>query len=247
MSALPFKRTSGRIEFNPGRMSVWSGTAGHGKSLLLGQVILGFLDQDEKVFLASLKDSSSDALKKIFRQAIGKRKTDQNELQALQMTLAGNLYITDKKTSQTAGKVVSAALRAVKLLGVKHVVIDYLECLGSDEENQWAISELKSMAKEFGIHVHLVMQPAAPAKEYTIPTNDDIRRNGEIIDQADNVLVVWRNLHKEKDLAEGKPTFAHDPDALLLCDKSSTGWHGITTLWLDKESLRFADNLLGIV
>ncbi len=40
-------------DFGPGEVSVWSGFNGHGKSLLLGQVILGMVQQGRSVCIAS--------------------------------------------------------------------------------------------------------------------------------------------------------------------------------------------------
>src|SRR5574343_1353891 len=50
---LPWGKTLEHIGFRPGEVSLWAGTNGSGKSMLLSHVVLGLLRQKERACIAS--------------------------------------------------------------------------------------------------------------------------------------------------------------------------------------------------
>ncbi len=68
----------------------------------------------------------------------------------------------------------------------------------------------------------------------------DVKGSGSITDQVDNVLLVWRNKPKERDVQAGKKVADGEPDALLICEKQRNGeWEGRFTLWFDRDSQQY--------
>ena len=52
-SSIPWDDRGLRIGLRPAEVSVWAGVNGHGKSLLLGQVVLSLINQNKKCLVAS--------------------------------------------------------------------------------------------------------------------------------------------------------------------------------------------------
>ena len=59
------------FEFRTGEVSVWTGYNGHGKSLLLSQVLLGLMAQGERVVVFSGEMTPERQLKRMVKQATG--------------------------------------------------------------------------------------------------------------------------------------------------------------------------------
>jgi hypothetical protein len=48
-------KAKGKIEFRPGEVSLWAGINGHGKSMVISQVVLDLMVQDEKLLSMSFE------------------------------------------------------------------------------------------------------------------------------------------------------------------------------------------------
>jgi twinkle protein len=102
------------------------------------------------------------------------------------------------------------------------------------------VDELTAIARDHGMHIHLVHHIRKPATEDHKPNKYDYKGSGAITDQVDNVISVWRNKAKEKKREAGGQVDARDPDALLICDKQRNGeWEGNIGLWFDPASQQF--------
>ncbi len=128
--------------------------------------------------------------------------------------------------------------------GITHFFVDSLmKCVaGEDDYNgqKRFVDELTSIARDYGIHIHLVHHIRKPADESHKPGKYDYKGTGAITDQVDNVISVWRNKPKEKKRDEGKPVEDKEPDALLICDKQRNGeWEGSIGLWFHKDSMQY--------
>ena len=65
---LPWSRMANKIALRPGEVSVWIGFNGHGKSLLLGQVVLSLCTQGERCCVASFEMRPRKTLARMARQ-----------------------------------------------------------------------------------------------------------------------------------------------------------------------------------
>ena len=92
--------------------------------------------------------------------------------------------------------------------GITHFFVDSLmKCVsGEDDYNgqKLFVDELTAIARDHGIHIHLVHHIRKPSDESHKPSKYDYKGSGSITDQVDNVISVWRNKAKEKKRDEGK-------------------------------------------
>lgn len=130
---------------------------------------------------------------------------------------------------------------------VQHFVIDSLMKCGLSEDDyngqKAFIDALTVIARDSGIHVHLVAHSRKSQNELAPPNKMDVKGTGSITDQVDNVVTVWRNKSKERAIEDGKHDQDKTPDELLICDKQRNGeWEGKIALWFHRESQQFIEN-----
>jgi twinkle protein len=122
-----------------------------------------------------------------------------------------------------------------------------MKCVrGEDDYNgqKSFVDELTACARDYSVHIHLVAHLKKGETDERLPTRMDIKGSGAISDLVDNVLIVWRNKKKERDIEAGRQVNEGDPDSVLICDKQRNGdWEGRIKLWYNKTSLKFADQL----
>ncbi len=254
---MPWRKTHALVQFRPGEVSVWGGANGNGKSLVTGQVALSLCAQDEKVCIASFEMKPEKTLERMARQwstfntgdpaFAGSSEAMRQFLEVYEQfrdwTL-GRMWLYDQQGTVTASQVCAVVRYCAKELGVTHFFVDSLmKCVaGEDDYNgqKAFVDELTAIARDNGIHVHLVHHIRKPANESHLPNKYDYKGSGAITDQVDNVISVWRNKDKEKNIAAGKKVSADEPDAKLICDKQRNGeWEGIIGLWFDRASQQF--------
>jgi twinkle protein len=121
-----------------------------------------------------------------------------------------------------------------------------MKCVsGEDDYNAQKafVDAITALARDHGVHIHLVHHIRKLANEETMPNKNDVKGTGAIADKVDNVLLVWRNKKKEHDDQAGKTIDAKTPDAMLMCEKQRNGeaedWF---SLWYHPESQQFVEN-----
>lgn len=77
------------------------------------------------------------------------------------------------------------------------------------------VTELAGFTRDTGVHLHLVAHPRKQ-QGHDSPQAHDIKGSGHIRDNADNVLVVWRNREMEKAMEEGKDVSKMIPAKLIV-------------------------------
>lgn len=252
-AVLPWSKTQENLRFRPGEVTLWSGMNGHGKSLVIGQMCLGFLTQGQKVSIASFEMRPVTTLARICRQATGCAKPEPDEIRGFHEATDNALYLYDQLGSVKPEQVLAVARFCADKLGVKHYVIDSLMKCGVPEDGPNAfnaqkefIDKLCSVAKDTGLHIHLVAHSRKQKDEMAPPGKMDVKGSGSITDQVDNVITVWRNKAKEKEFAEKGVSQVAEPDCMLLCDKQRNGeWEGRVGLWFIPSALQFVENSMG--
>ena len=244
---LPWDRTHGAIRFRPGEVTLWGGMNGHGKSLLLGQACIGFVAQDRRVCIASMEMKPLTTLARICRQAEGCCKPSVEFIRDFHDFTGDRLWLYDQQGTVHSEKMLAVIRYAADKLKIHHFVIDSLmKCgMGEDDYNgqKAFIDSLTSIARDTGIHVHLVAHSKKKADEFSPPGKMDVKGSGSITDQVDNVITVWRNKKKEADIDDGKTNALHDPDALMIVDKQRNGeWEGKVRLWFVSGALQFVES-----
>jgi twinkle protein len=114
-----------------------------------------------------------------------------------------------------------------------------MKCVrGEDDYNgqKSFVDELTAIARDYGMHVHLVHHIKKLENELKRPDKFDVKGTGAITDQVDNVLLVWRN-------KADKRTPQDDEDAnLIVCKQRNGEWEGRIKLWFDRGSQQFVES-----
>lgn len=256
-AVMPWRKTHGQIQFRPGEVTIWGGANGQGKSLVTGQVALSLCSQGEKVCIASFEMKPMKTLERMGRQWSGEN-PDHPAFRGMEEATArmvdlyeqfrdwttGKLWLYDQQGTVSASQVCAVVRYCAKERGITHFFVDSLMKCVADEDDyngqKRLVDELTAIARDYGIHVHLVHHIKKPANEDHKPTKYDYKGSGAITDQVDNVISVWRNKVKEKAREDGKMVSEQEPDALLICDKQRHGeWEGKIGLWFHRDSMQY--------
>lgn len=251
---LPWEKTHKLFWIRRGEVTLWAGINGHGKSAVTGMVASSLVSQSEKVCVASFEMKPRVTLHRMVRQFMGLNDTEPHEdeipvLKDVYEQFAGlcqsNLWLYDQQGTVDVERVVSVTRYCFKELGVKHMFIDSLMKCVKDEDDyngqKRIVDELTALARDYDAHVHLVHHLRKTGRETDQPDKSDVKGSGAIVDQVDNLMLVWRNKAKELDADAGKVVSRDDPDTVVFCRKqrNGTGWEGPIRLWFNKESLQY--------
>jgi len=253
---LPWEKTHNLFAFRPGEVTLWAGVNGHGKSLMTGLTTLSLMAQDERSCIASFEMKPRKTLERMSRQWSGQRPAGEWMRDEQVLATYRDLYeqfgaFTDKRLwlYDQQGTVKTDVILGVMRycaaeLRIRQFVLDSLmKCVqGEDDYNgqKRFVDEVTAIARDTGMHVHLVHHLRKLGSESDIPDKSDVKGTGAISDQVDNMLLVWRNKKKESDQHAGKTVAVDEPDARLICCKQRNGeWEGRIALWFDAESQQY--------
>lgn len=244
---MPWRKTHGNIRFRPGEVTLWAGMNGHGKSLVLGQVVLGFIAEKQRACIASMEMKPMISLARICRQANGSPLPDADFIRRFHSATDGLLWLYDQQGTVRPDMMLAVVRYCADRLRVDHFVIDSLMKCGIDEDDfnrqKRFIDSLTAVARDTGIHVHVVAHSRKKADEHSPPGKMDVKGTGSITDQVDNVMTVWRNKRKEADAQSGEMRSSRDPDAMVICDKQRNGeWEGRIGLWYLPAAMQFVED-----
>lgn len=247
---LPWSKTHDLIRFREGEVTVWAGINGHGKSLVAGLIAMAFTNQERKVCIASLEMKPVRTLLRMLKQASMSATPTTAVKNRFIEWLRGKLYIYDHIGVMDVEVLFGAIKWTAEQLGVKHFFIDNLGlCIkrADDLSEQKAfIVRCMTLAKECGIHIHVVHHIKKLENEYQVPGKFDIKGGGEIVDYVDQAIIVYRNKKKEESVA--RSTFKGEDvpddvkkmsDALLNVVKNRDDFEGRIHLWYDPHSLQY--------
>lgn len=239
-AGLPWSKTHEVVRLRPGELSIWGGINGHGKSVLLGQVILWNL-LEEPALIASMEMKPAQTMHRLACQAIGRRPSPEEIMDWLPK-IQGTLFIYDQLDSVKADRILGMVHYAASQLKVSHIVIDSLTKCGITRDDYAAqtrfVDKLQWAAKRYNVHIHLVCHMRKGENEDKSPGKFDIRGAAEISDLADNVFVVHRNKGKEAAqkaeefgaiLPKAQQDKLKEPDSWLTLAKNRHG--GVEDCW----------------
>lgn len=239
---LPWPKTHDYIRLRPGELSLWAGINGHGKSLILGQIIL-WLPYAVKSVIASLEMPVAATAARMCRQTLPSGNPSRQYLEQFADS-AGNLWLYDQVQTVKTERMLALCMYAGQILGADHIVIDSLVKCGIAQDDYPRQKEfadaLCQLAKAYQMHIHLVHHMRKGRHEDDPPDKMDIKGAGELTDLADNVFIMHRNKRKERQMENGQHVEELDPDAELWCLKQRHGeWEGKVNLYFDKHSHQY--------
>lgn len=242
--ALRLDRDLDWFEFRTGELTVWTGYNGHGKSLMLSQVLLGLMAQGERCVVFSGEMTPERQLKRLSKQAAGLDRPTLAYLDQVGNWLHDKLWIFNVVGSSAIDRLLAVFLYANKRYGTRHFVIDSLMMTDVPEDGpgamtaqKEAVRKLCDFAKRNACHLHLVAHPRKGADESKGPGKLDVAGSSKITDGADNVFTVWSALKDEAD-AEADPD---KPDGKLELRKQRNGdvQHFTHWVWFNKAAQQF--------
>lgn len=250
---LPFGQYVAAVDFAPGAVTVWAGANGHGKSMVISQVMLGFMQQGYRCGLASFEMLPEALNKRLILQAYG-GVPDENYVKDFLGWCNDKLWYADVRGSASNKDVLGVVRYAALENKVQHFFIDNLMCCVSGEDDYNGqkdfVFALCDMARELGIHIHIVHHVRKLQDEKTIPGKFDIKGSGAITDRVDNVIIVYRNKRKEAELQKSDKEItlekrqewlkAYDC-SLIVCKVREGGEEATIRLWFYRDANSYHD------
>jgi twinkle protein len=193
-----------KIGFRDGELSIWTGISGHGKSNLLLQVAMEAAAYGHKVAIASMEMPGHKTLIQAVKMGspFGPERLTPDLTRHLLERLGNRLWIFDLLGSVQLARLLDLMEYAARRYAVTHFVVDSLMKLDVSSEDYEAqrvtLNSLVSFARQNSAHVHLVCHARKQADENKNPGKMDVKGSGDIINQGDNILSVWRNKAKEE-------------------------------------------------
>lgn len=249
---LPWEKTHAHFAFRPGETTLWVGVNGHGKSLITGLATLSLIAQSEPSCIASFEMKPPKTLERMARQWSGRQwlrdalslESQRDVYEQFKVFTDRYLWLYDQQGTVKQQTILGVMRYCGVELGIKQFFVDSLmKCVrGEDDYNGQKnfVDEVTAIARDTGMHVHLVHHLRKLDRETDQPDKSDAKGSGAIVDQVDNMLIVWRNKKKEIEKEAGKLVSSDEPDARLICCKQRNGeWEGRFALWFDPDSQQF--------
>ena len=230
------------FEFRPGELTVWTGYNGHGKSLMLNQIMVGIMDQGERMCVFSGEMTPARQCKRMAKQLGGVDRPAPQYLDAMETWIRGRAWLFDLVGTASIDRLLTVFGYAFKRYGIRHFVIDSLmmtdvleDGAGAMTSQKDAMRKLAAFSRGNNVHVHLVAHPRKGRDESDAPGKMDIAGSGKITDAADNVFSVW-SAQKEEGQQDDKP------DAMLELFKNRNGevQHRKLYLYFNKSCMQFS-------
>jgi len=252
------------LQFKPGEVTLWAGANGHGKSLIISQVELGFMQQGYRCGVASFEMLPEALNSRMILQAAGGLPSPQYAKDFIHWA-TDKLWYADVRGTASMSDVQGIVKYAALENKCHHFFIDNLMCCvsGEDDYNSQKdfVFKLCEMARAHGIHIHVVHHIRKLESEEKIPGKYDIKGTGAITDRVDNVVLVYRNKMKERVVKEegakaenerrmkdGKPLLDDAKawsDAQVIVVKNRDGGEEATVrLWYHNEGNSFHERQL---
>ncbi len=230
---LPWKMRKRPVRFQRGEVTILTGMNGHGKTLVLLQIMIAAMSQGERVCIGSFEIHPRKTLYRMARQALGKELPERAEVRGCLEWFDGKLWIFDVLGTASTARILEVFRYARCRYGVTSFIIDSLLKCGINSEDYPAqkkfLDQLNDFVNETNTHVVLIAHARKGQDEATPPGKFDVKGSGDITDLASNVWSCWRNKLKESDLLKleaGETTkltrheLERTPDALLQCFKA---------------------------
>lgn len=208
--------------FRPAELTLWTGVSSHGKSTALnyGMMLLAAKTKRPSL-IVSLEMQPAKILKRV-AFAASMAITSRGVAREAAKCLSKFLLFCDKVGSIERKELFELIDYAYARYGIAHLAIDSLMRVRGLQEDYPAqnafVTDLVTFARETGVHVHLVAHPRKQ-NGHDAPQAHDIAGSGHLRDNADNVLVVWRNREKERKREAKESGWEKMPDARLIVEK----------------------------
>lgn len=233
-----------RIRFRPGETTIWSGVTSHGKSTLLSQGIMELACKGRSICVASMEMPVHVQMAKMAKQWIGDGEQTREALRSFTDWAKGRIIWLNLTGNVSHTHILELFNYCRARFGCQYFVLDSLmktDVPNDDYEAQRvAVNRITTFALNNDVHVHMVAHPRKAGDENEKPGKLDVKGSSDVIQQPDNVLVVWRNRKKERDAKPEDPKDWSQPDSIVFIEKQRmTGEEGRINLFFDPVSNQF--------
>jgi twinkle protein len=230
---------------------VLTGVSGHGKSMWLSQVILSLMTQGTKCLVSSLEMRPVLTLARMITQTLGSPEPTDEFITKFCERAKDKLYIYDQTGSTSSEDMIATLYWGKHILGVEVFVIDSLMKMSDISEDNYEkqklfIDRLAVTCRDLEIHVFLVAHTRKMADESEIPDATHILGSSHIRNLCDNIICVWRNRNKERDVENNEKTedeLKKIPDAMVFVQKQRNyQFEGKFSFWFDPKGLKYKES-----
>lgn len=241
--SLPWEKTAGKVLIRPGKLAIWAGWSRHGKTQLLKQLMLHGIKQGEKPLIASMEEEVLEVWKDLAWVACGERSPGLKSIDKFIEFVGGKLWLYDQQGQIKPERMIAVIRYAAAELKITQVVVDSLMMLALDRDDYEAqarfVGELKTVAKDTGVTVHLVAHMRkrdGKGGDEQPGTLHDISGGHEIGSKADYVFVAWRDVQRKDPNA---------PAQVLKVEKQRgrVNWLGTIALKFHEGSRQFVEDV----
>jgi len=224
-------------------VTVWAGINGHGKSLVTSQVATHLM-REKPCLIASLEMPIAATGARMVRQITCTPKPSEKYMRCAIGWTTPTLWLYDQLDTVPVKRIIGMCVYAITELLVSHIFIDSLMKCGLRHDDysgqEQFVDKLCWLAKQYGVHIHLVHHIRKGSSENEIPNKFDLKGSGGITDLVDNVVIVHRNKAKEAKVNISDNEDKDIPDCTLTIAKQRHGeWEGGRDLWFDSRSQQF--------
>lgn len=233
------------FRFRPYELTIWTGYKGHGKSALLSQSLLGFIQQKQRVFVCSPEFPPVELLYRFLVQLLASDNPSEEEAEYMLELLANQLWLYDAQSSLKPHDVPALCRWVMENIKPDHIVIDSLMKCGLAPDDyagqKRLVDSIQTISHQYPVHIHLVAHARKGNSDDKPARLHDIKGASEIADLAENVVSVWRNKPKEQARSQGDITRDNEPDALFIIEaqRNCGGWVGTTNLNYRPDAMIF--------
>jgi twinkle protein len=243
---LPWAKTQRLLRLRPHELTVWAGENGSWKSTVLSQVLLDLAIRGRRVMLASLEMTAAQVGARMARQACCEDIPRATSVRDFLESTRETLVIVDVQGQIKTREAIALLRWAAVERQMHHIALDNLTKIVSASseaagEQQQFLNDAHSVALDTGAHIHIVAHVRKPAGNDK-PSRYDIRGSSTISDQADNIVMCWRNRPKEEAIEEGKDDEATraEPDLYLkIAKQRHAPFEGSFKFWKHAVSMQF--------
>lgn len=227
-------------------LTIWSGNNGAGKSTIINHVIINLLKQRVPCVIVSLEMKPAKYLRWATMQFLEDSTPDSKSITAAMDFFEQNLYIVNAIEEIDIETLMDVFEYAARRHGVKHFFVDSLMKLKinkSDELNEQKsiVNKLAAFSNLYNVHTHLVAHPRKGSTDKDVPDKVDIAGTGDIANNADNILIMWRPTEELKEKMAKK---GNAPDGILFVKKNrEEGQEGSIKLYFNVNYKKFKEHI----
>lgn len=245
----PYDKLGFKLMFRPGEMTLFSGASGDGKSQIVSDCVVDFVQQGARTCILSLEMKGRWTLKRMVKQAGKIDRPTKPFIEKILRWLTPGLWIYDLTGKVKVESILEVFNYARARYGCDVFVIDSLMRMGVASDDyvgqEKLVYELVEWAAEHDVHLIMVAHSRKGDHARGVPGLEDIKGGMEIGANAHNAIVVWRNRKNEEQLAHEEneaviKALKEEPGVVLnLCKQRNGDFEGKIGLWFDQDTYRY--------